>query len=49
VAAASSADNFVAQVISSGVESFTAPVPSQAKWKVVVTGEADVRVLFLAA
>ena len=49
VAAASSADNFVAQVISSPVESFTAPVPSQVKRKVVVTGEADVRVLFIAA
>jgi hypothetical protein len=49
VAAASSADNFVEQVISSPVESLTAPVPSNATWKVAVTGEADVRVLFIAS
>jgi hypothetical protein len=48
VAAASAADNFVAQVISSAFESLTAPVPSHAKWKVAVDGDADVRVLFIA-
>jgi hypothetical protein len=48
VAAESSADNFVADVISSQLGSFTAPVPSHAKWKVAVIGDADVRVLFIA-
>jgi hypothetical protein len=48
VAATSSADNFVADVISSQLGSCTVPVPSRAKWKVVVSGDADVRVLFIA-
>jgi len=48
VAAASAADNFVADVISSQQASLSAPVPSHAKWKVVVTGDADVHVLFIA-
>jgi len=48
VAAASSADNFVTEVISSQLGSLTAPVASRAKWKVVVVGDADVQVLFLA-
>jgi hypothetical protein len=48
IAAASAADNFVADIISTQHASLTAPVPSDAKWKVVVDGDADVRVLFIA-
>jgi hypothetical protein len=48
VAATSSADNFVADVISSQLGSCTVPVSSRTKWKVVVNGDADVRVLFIA-
>jgi hypothetical protein len=47
IAAASAADNFVADVISSQLASLTAPVTSGVKWKVVVSGDADVRVLFI--
>jgi|GEM_PF-4178019 len=48
IAGASSADNYVADVISSQLGSCTVPVPSRAKWKVTVRGEADVRVFFIA-
>jgi len=48
IAAASAADNFVTDVISSQQASLTAPVPSYVRWKVVVNGDADVRVLFIA-